>query len=624
VFAAFCAAGLWPGMSRKLAETLPDNGINGPEDVTSETLRALPKVGEKRAGRLLSSWIAATPVYEVAMLIVPAGLDARVAGRVVDLLGPAAPRLLRDDPWRLLAVYGVAPGEADRVARAALPGVRRDDPRRARALVGWVLARHARDGHTVSPRGSVADALVEFGTGDPEDALAAAVEAAIVVETDDGMVGLRRYAEAEDAIAQGVARLVATAEPISAPKRKTASLDGAQQAAVAAALAGGVTVLTGGPGTGKSRTVATLVSLAEAAGCSVALAAPTGRAAKRLEELCEAPASTLHRLLGAQPRQSGESVTFDGGFARNEESPLEYDVVVVDETSMLDVELAEALLAGCADGTHLVFVGDAAQLPSIGPGRVLGDLIDSGTVPVTELTTLYRQAEGGTIARLATAVRQGTLPPVDDPTREVVVVPARGSADAAHRVVQLVTDSIPRALGIAAEAVQVVTPVHRGPAGTQELNRALKARLNPGSGRRRFDPGDRVVATANHLEAEPFGYANGEVGVVDDVDDDGTVTVAFASGPAEVKGKALADLLHGWAITVHRAQGSEFPAVVAVLAPEAAGFMSRPLVYTAFTRAQRHLSIVHAAGPAVTRAVRHVGALPRRTRLVPLLREYVS
>jgi exodeoxyribonuclease V alpha subunit len=251
---------------------------------------------------------------------------------------------------------------------------------------------------------------------------------------------------------------------------------------------------------------------------------------------------------------------------------------------------------------------------------VLGDLIDSGTVPVTELSTLYRQAEGGTIARVAAAVRTGELPAVDDPTHEVVIVPARGSGDAAHRVVQLVTDSIPRALGIPAEQVQVVTPVHRGPAGTIELNRVLKERLNPGSGKRRFDPGDRVVATANHLEAEPVGYANGEVGVVEDVDGEGAVTVLFASGPAVVKGKAQGDLLHGWAITVHRAQGSEFPAVVVVLTPEAGGLLSRPLVYTAITRAQRHLSIVHAAGPAVARAVSMVGARPRRTRLVELLR----
>ncbi len=216
-------------------------------------------------------------------------------------------------------------------------------------------------------------------------------------------------------------------------------------------------------------------------------------------------------------------------------------------------------------------------------------------------------------------MREGELPPVDDPTREVVVVRARGSAEAAHRVVQLVTDSIPRVLGVPAGQVQVVTPVHRGGAGTQALNAALKAALNPGRGP--FDPGDRVVATANHLEAEPFGYANGEVGIVDEVEPDGTVIVEFASGPAAIKGKALRDLLHGWAITVHRAQGSEFPAVVVTLPPEAGGMLSRPLVYTALTRAQRHLSIVHAVGPNLARAVRQIGTLPRRTRLKGLLAE---
>ncbi|WP_375481332.1 AAA family ATPase [uncultured Jatrophihabitans sp.] len=593
--------------------------------MTAAALTKLPAVGPQRAGRLLSSFIAASSAYELAELLVPAGVDARFAGRAVEAFGPPAPRLVRDDPWRLLSLLGVTPGDADRVARAAIPGVGRDDPRRARALVGWVLARQARDGHTVDTRDDVAGALREFSPGDPETAIDAAVEAATVVESDDGMLGLARYAEAEDGVAQGIARLLATAEPVAFAKSAKAlkELDATQRTAVAAALGGGVTVLTGGPGTGKSRTVATLVALAEAAGKSVALAAPTGRAAKRLEELCDAPASTLHRLLGAQPRQSGDGVSFDGGFARGEDWPLDEDVVVVDEASMLDVELADALLSACADGTHLVFVGDAAQLPSIGPGRVLGDLIDSARVPVTSLTTLYRQAEGGTIARLAAAVRTGELEAVDDPTHEVVIVPSRGSAEAAHRVVQLVTDSIPRALSIPAGQVQVVTPVHRGGAGTQALNAALKATLNPGSGKRRFDPGDRVVATANHLEAEPNGYANGEVGVVEDVSGEGAVTVVFASGPSVVKGKALGDLMHGWAITVHRAQGSEFPAVVVVLPPEAGTMMSRPLVYTALTRAQRHLSIVHAAGPAVARAVRQVGTLPRRTRLIPLLHEYL-
>ena len=583
----------------------------------------MPKVGSVRAGRLLSSFLAVAPVYEVVELLVPAALDPRLASRLHDQLGPPAARLLREDPWLLLGVPGVTIADADQLARAAIPGVTRDDPRRARAIVGFLLARDARDGHTVSPRTDIEAALRPFAAGEPGAAVDAAVaHGSVIPAGTDGqeLLGLARYAQAEATVAQGIARLLATGRPIEVDSESDPfDLDEAQRSAVEHALRAGVSVLTGGPGTGKSRTVAALVALAERAGRSVALAAPTGRAAKRLEELCSTPASTLHRLLGAQPRTRGDEVSFAGGFARNRDWPLDEDVVVVDEASMLDVELANALLIACSDGTHLLFVGDPAQLPSIGPGQVLADVIDSGVAPVTPLRTLYRQAEGGTIARLATSVREGTLPPVNDPSREVVIVAARGSADAARRVTQLVTDSIPRVLAIPAHQVQVVTPIHRGSAGTHALNVALKAQLNPGDGSHRFDVGDRVVATANHLEAEPFGYANGEVGVVAEVDPDGTVTVEFASGPAEVKGKALADLLHGWAITVHRAQGSEFAGVVVVLPPESVTMLSRPLVYTALTRAQRHLSVVHAVGPALARAVRTVGAEPRRTRLTDLL-----
>ena len=593
----------------------------------------LPRVGRQRAERLFSSFLAAQPTYEVVEILVGAGLEAKLAAGVADALGPDAARRLRDDPWTLLALNGVTLRDADRLAIAVLSGADRQDSRRGRAIVGLTLRTATRDGHTVLPADLVVAALRAEGIADPAAAVVAAVESGEVLEHEPPepedpeaepdpalrTLSLARYGMAEEAVAEGVARLLASAERIADPasvRTVAKGLDKAQQDAVAQVLGAGVSLLTGGPGTGKSRTVAAVVKLLRAKGTDVALAAPTGRAAKRLEELTDHPAVTVHRLLGAQGTT--------GGFARNEEWPLDADVVVVDEASMLDVELTAALLEACPDGTHLLLVGDPAQLPSIGPGHVLGDLIDSGVVPVTELTTLYRQAEGGAIARLATAVRGGELPPVDSPDREVVVVPATGSAEAARRVVQLVTDSIPRALGIDPGSVQVVTPVHRGPAGTIELNKALKAQLNPGDGTVwGFDAGDRVVATANHLELEPTGFANGEVGVVTKTGD-GTLDVAFASGPVTVTGKAMSDLRHGWAITVHRAQGSEWPGVVVVVPPEAGGMLSRPLIYTALTRAQNHLSIVHASGAALARAVHDVDVRPRRTRLAQLLAETIG
>jgi exodeoxyribonuclease V alpha subunit len=620
-FEAFCEVGLWPGLGRTTASRLPAARVNSADDVTVDAMSAVEGVSARRAQQLVRSFDDARPRLAVAELLFGAGLLVRYAFGAVELLGRDAAGVLGRDPWRLLDVAGVEVRDADRFALATLDDrPTKEDPRRGRALTVWALTRAARDGHTVVPAATLTTVLAGLDAPDPSAAVTAAVDSGEVAEfgaadhdADRGPdVGLLRYAIAEDAVAEGLTRLTATAEPLaseSAAGGVIDDLDPAQRAAVAALATHGVSVLHGGPGTGKSRTVAAVVELARKLGKRVALAAPTGRAAKRLEELTGEPAGTLHRLLGAQGRT--------GEFLRGETWPLDADVVVVDEASMLDVELAAALVSACADTTHLMLVGDPAQLPSIGAGRVLGDVLDAGTVPATELTILHRQAEGGTIARLASAVRAGDLPVVEDPTREVVVVPAEGSGAAGRRVVQLVTDSIPRGLGIAPADIQVVTPVHRGAAGTMALNAALKAELNPGSGTvGSFDVGDRVVATANHLDD---GFANGEVGLVTDAVD-GALLIDFGAGPVTVAAKLLGDIVHGWALTVHRAQGSEWPAVVVALPPEASGMLSRPLVYTALTRAQRHLSIVHASGSALARGVREVGARPRRTRLVSLLR----
>jgi exodeoxyribonuclease V alpha subunit len=655
VFGQFCTAGLWPGLGRGLAAQLPAAGITGPEQVSAARLQKLDGVGPKRARRLAASFEDALPSYDAAAVLVSCQVPARYAAPAVGYLGKSAAIRLREDPWLLLSLPQIRPDQADWFARRLLGSqAHPQDPRRGRALVVYLLTRAARDGHTAVPADVIVRSVARFRVDDPAAAVAAAVDDGTVLPFDEAaaeadaqagestlLLALARYALAEETVAEGLARLTATAEPLAGadsgdPQTGTAEaspngtdgeaieLDNAQHSAVAAVADHGVSVLAGGPGTGKSRTVAAVVSLAADRGLRVALAAPTGRAAKRLEELAGAPATTLHRLLGAQGRSRGEAADDRRAgepawiFTRNEEWPVDADVVVVDESSMLDAELAAALVEACADGTRLLLVGDPAQLPSIGPGRVLADIIDSAAVPVTELTTLYRQRAGGVIARLATAVRGGELPRVDSAAagHEAVVVPVRGSQQAALRVTQLVTDSIPRALGIPPADIQVVTPVHRGPAGTIELNRALKAMLNPGPGAHGgFDPGDRVVAVANHIDE---GFANGEVGTVSGPADEGLV-ITFADVPVVVPGKLLSDLRHGWAMTVHRAQGSEWPAVVAVFPAEAAGMLSRPLVYTALTRAQRHLSVVHGAGPALARAVRTIGERPRQTRLAGLL-----
>ncbi|WP_045878702.1 AAA family ATPase [Pseudofrankia sp. DC12] len=680
LFAAFCAAGLWPGLGRTSAERLPAAGIHSPAEVDLARLSAVEGMTGPRARRLLDSFRASTGRYEVAGLLAAASLPVRLARGVSDELGTAAADELRADPWALLAGGEADLTHADRLARSM--GLGRDDPRRGPGVLVHLLTQAAsRAGDTAGPVEALLTGAAREGVPDPGAALESAVDDGRLLPVGD-RVGLERYAMAEQAVADGVERLLATAEPMrpGEPRRRRArsagvaalapddaaadddeghqtaeldfglgddprdefpdadesvddgpaalvdpppaagtdagvdaalaGLDEVQLAAARLALESGVSVLTGGPGTGKSRTVAAVVRLAQAAGAEVALAAPTGRAAKRLEELCDAPASTLHRLLGAQGR--------GGGFARGEHHRLDAELVVVDEASMVDAELAAALIEALADGTHLLVVGDPAQLPSIGPGQLLADLIESGVVPVTELGRLYRQSAGGAIAQLATAVRGGELPPpAGGSDREVVVVAARSAGEAAHRVVQLVTDSIPRVLGIVPADVQVVTPVHAGPAGTVALNAALKDRLNPGPGAvSGFDVGDRVVATANHLDV---GFANGEIGVVTKLADRGGLLVTFPGGTLEVPVTALGDLRHGWAVTVHRAQGSEWPAVIAVFPPEAGRMLNRPLVYTAITRARGHLSVVCVNGPALRQAVRSAGGRRRVTLLAPLL-----
>jgi len=564
----------------------------------------------------------------LAELFAIAGAPEGYARRAADRLGARAAELLREDPWRLLRVPGVRPDQADHFARRVLERLgerpRPDDPRRGRALVVHVLTEAARRGHTAMTPQAVRSALGALRAPDADRAIEAALDGAEVVplleEPDfdapegeeppepEESLGLARYALAEEAAGEGLRRLTATAGPLlpeETVRSLRAELPEDRALAFTAADRTGVSVLHGAPDDVEQ--TALLIARGFAGqGVDVAVVSATMTAARHL-----GAGTGLYGLLEASCPPGAAAGTV--AFGRDGRRPLEAGLVIVPDAQALDVEAVGALVEACADGTHLVLGGDPAALPSAGPGRVLADLAASETVPVIDL-----EPGDGPLAEFTGAVRNGGLATVEAPDREVVVVPTRSEREAVHRAVQLVTDSIPRALGIPARDVQVVTPLTGGEAGAGALNAALKARLNPGPGVcGGFDPGDRVIV------AVPVeGVAAGEIGTVADASPAGLRVAFGADGdPVAVPATALSRLRHGWAAPIALARTARPPAVVAVLPQEAAGALSRPLAVTAFGLARRHLSVVHNAGAALARAVREETGAPRETRLVRLLRQ---
>ncbi|GLZ16006.1 hypothetical protein Acsp04_62410 [Actinomadura sp. NBRC 104425] len=577
---------------------------------------------------------------DLAQLFEATGVPAALVPRAAARLGADAAGRLRADPWQLLRVPGVLPRQADHFARRLLGDqARPDDPRRGRALVLHLLTEAARQGHTATPVADVAAALAAQRVPDARQAVDGALdtgEAVLLVEEPEfdedspealeeeppepeESLGVARWALAEEAAAEGFQRLAATAGPLlddPTIKAVRQGLPEDRSLALTAALRTGVSVLRGAAGD-LAATALGIASVAAGNGLRVAVVAPTEHAAAALargpapaEPLPEGAVVGLHRLLEARPAPP-PAPPGTVLFGRGEQNPLDLDLVVVPDASALDVEMTAVLVEACPDGAHLVLGGEPGALPPAGPGRALDDLEASETVPVV---TLEPGAGAGPLQELTAAVRGGELIAVDAPDLEVVVVPAASGAEAVHRAVQLVTDSIPRALGIPAGDVQVVAAAAGGQAGAAALNAALKSRLNPGPGAfGGFDPGDRVIVAVPLPQA-----ALGEPGVVTGADADG-LHVEFTGGAATVPPALSTRLRHGWAAPVALARANRRPAVVAVLTDEAEAGLSRPMVATAFGLALRHLSVVQAAGPALARAVREVDAPARRTRLARLV-----
>ena len=617
----FLSSERFPGVGKTLARRMVTAfGLDIGEVVTTEPdrLTEVKGVSADLAATVSEAWRAAGALAGLVGELNSVGIPAPIAQAVHRHFGDRAADILISDPYALLAVRGVRWAHAEALAKAA--GLDRLDERRLRA--GALAAQRelcARGGHMAVPAEELvaeASRLLGVDAVDTRRSLDLAAKADSLRE-DSGWWWTPQDLRAEQGLASEFARLLAADSVLPAELadfEPSEELTGEQRAGVTAALSTTVSVLTGGPGTGKTRTIVEVLGACVDTDVRVALCAPTGRAAKRMEELTGYPSSTIHRLLEARGRP-GEGFSFGYDAQRR----LPHDIVIADEWSMADTRLAWALVQAVRDGAHLVLVGDADQLPSVGPGAVLRDLLAapaSEVVAVTCLTVIHRQAAESRIVTLAHEVNAGEVPPLRGRNNDVFVV-AEHPVHVADRVAEIVAVRGPSFYDIAPSDVQVLAPMYRGPAGVDRLNQRLKERLNPPAGRRAlagFHEGDRVVQTRNDADLD---VANGDIGEVVAIDHaDRTLEVVFPHGTVTYTVDQAGDLQPAWCLTVHKSQGGEWPVVVLVLDPGHRAMLWRELVYTAITRARRGLLLV-GSGDLLAQAARRTGSgsRQRRTRL---------
>jgi exodeoxyribonuclease V alpha subunit len=638
----YLGSGLVKGIGPKLAQRIVERFKEETFDVIEgqpERLFEVPGIGMDRVQRITAAWEEQKQVKEIMVFLHGHGVSTNLAVKIYKQYGDAALETVQKNPYQLERdIYGVGFKTADRIAQAL--GLSADHPSRIEAGIIFALNEMINDGHVYAPK----DILTQRATDlleVPSERISPALDhlaeedrirpdmiplpekkessAHVITESQAAystpVIYLTPLYFSEKGVAERLRKLVNARPPtqgVNQAPLPTQDLSEEQHSALVMALAHSISILTGGPGTGKTTCLKALIATLEALGKRFALASPTGRAAKRLSEATGHPARTIHRLLEYSPVE---------GFKRDDKNPLDIDFLVVDEASMLDLVLTHNLLKALRPGTQVLFVGDVDQLPSVGAGDVLRDMIRSGVAPIMRLTFIFRQAAHSQIITNAHLINQGKLPAFSKDGGDFYLFPAEDAAIAADWVVQVVSERVPQKFGFdPIHDIQVLSPIYRGPAGVTALNERLQEKLNPPATNKSerklygttFRLGDKVMQTQNNYDKDVY---NGDIGFIHSIDlIEHALRVDFDGRVVTYDWTEADQLVLAYAVSVHKAQGSEFPAVVMPVVTQHYTMLQRNLLYTAITRASK-LCVLTGSRRAISMAVQNHKVAQRFTAL---------